>query len=69
NLENVNTQDENFTENIETVEGRVDVKWISIWQMIKVFSPVSPEILVIVIIVIIWNILARLGYVPKFVLE
>ena len=69
NLENVNTQDENFTENIETVEGRVDVKWISIWQMIKVFSPVSPEILVIVIIVIIWNILARLGYVPKFVWE
>lgn len=69
NLENVNKQDENFTENIETVDGSVSVEWISIWQMIKAFSPVSPEILVIVLVIIGWNILAKLGIMPKFVLE
>ena len=69
NLENVNKQDENFTENIETVDGRVDVRWVSIWQMIKIFSPIPAEILVVVLVIIIWNILAKLNVVPKFVLE
>lgn len=67
NLVNVNKQDTKFVENIETVNGSIDVSWISIWQMIKAFSPVSPEILIIVLVVIIWNILARLRFVPKFV--
>ena len=69
NLENVNKQDENFTENIETVDGRVDVRWVSIWQLIKIFSPIPAEILVVVLAIIIWNILAKLNVVPKFVLE
>jgi hypothetical protein len=69
NLENVNKQDENFTENIETVDGRVDVRWVSIWQLIKIFSPIPAEILVVLLVIIFWNILAKLNVVPKFVLE
>lgn len=69
NLENVNKQDENFTENIETVDGSVDVRWVSIWQLIKIFSPIPAEILVALLVIIIWNILAKLNVVPKFVLE
>ena len=69
NLVNVNKQDTKFVENIETVDGSIDVSWISVWEMIKVFSPISPVIIIIVLVLIIWNILARLGYVPKFILE
>lgn len=66
-LENVAKRDENFTENIETVIGSIDVRWVSIWQMIEKFSPVPPEILIVVLAIIVWNVLARLSLVPKFV--
>ena len=69
NLEDTNTQDTNFTENIETVDGSIDVRWVSIWQLIKIFSPVPAELLVVVLVLVGWNILAKLNYVPKFILE
>jgi hypothetical protein len=69
NLENVNKQDTQFTNNIETVSGNVYVNWISLWQMAKLFSPVHPTIVIIVLIIILWNILARFALVPKFELS
>lgn len=66
-LENVAKRDEKFSENIETVDGSIDVRWVSIWQMIEKFSPVPPEILIVVLVIIVWNVLARLSLVPKFV--
>lgn len=66
-LVNVNKQDVKFEDNIETVNGSINVSWISVWEMVRAFSPVPPEILAIVFVIIFWNILAWFGYVPKFV--
>lgn len=63
-LTNVATQDSNFTDNIETVSGNVSVQWISYWQLAKIFSPVSPSIIMLVLAIIAWVYLKRKGYVP-----
>ncbi|PIR99247.1 hypothetical protein COT87_00465 [Candidatus Collierbacteria bacterium CG10_big_fil_rev_8_21_14_0_10_44_9] len=68
-LANVEKQDVKFTQNIETVSGNINVNWISIWQMIKAFSPIHPSIIITVLVLIVWSVLSRLGYVPKFILE
>lgn len=69
NLLNVNKQDTKFSDNIETVDGYISVNWISVWEMIRAFSPIAPEILIALIVIIFWIILAKLNYVPKFTLE
>ena len=68
-LSAVTNKDEAFMQNIETVNGYINVSWISYWDMAKAFSPIHPTIVVVLLAMILWNILARLGYVPKFVLE
>ncbi|MFA5022661.1 MAG: DUF4349 domain-containing protein [Candidatus Paceibacterota bacterium] len=69
NLTNVNKQDTQFAENIETVNGTVSVVWVSWWQLVKIYSPISPIIIIIILVVIIWIIGRRRGYLPKIVLE
>ena len=68
NLDNVNEQDNQFVNNIETVSGYVSVNWVSLWEMAKIFSPISPVIIIIVLIIIGWVFLRRKGYIPKIVL-
>ncbi len=69
NLADVNMQDNNFTNNIETVEGYVSASWVSLWGLAVVFSPVHPTIIVIILIIAIWYYLKRKSYIPKVVLE
>jgi len=65
NLTNVNKQDDQFTNNIETVNGYVEVNWVSLWQMAKLFSPIHPTIVVIILVIILWIYSKRKGYIPR----
>ncbi|MDP1760386.1 MAG: hypothetical protein Q8L01_02995 [Candidatus Woesebacteria bacterium] len=64
-LANIAKQDSNFTDNVETVNGSISVKWISLWRLIKIFSPISPVIIIIILVIIFWYILKRKNYLPK----
>ncbi len=38
-LDNLDTQEKNLLDNVETVQGYVAVQWISVWQMINIYIP------------------------------
>jgi hypothetical protein len=63
-LENLGKQDTQFTDNIETVNGYISVNWISLWMLLKLFSPIHPSIIIIILLIIIYYILKRRGYLP-----
>ncbi len=58
-------QDGQFTDNIETVNGSINVTWINIWNIVKIFSPVHPTLIVIILALALIFYLNRRGYVPK----
>lgn len=64
-LEGNKKQDVAFGNNIETVNGSINVNWISLWQMAKLFSPIHPTIIVIALILALWYFLNRKQYLPK----
>jgi hypothetical protein len=68
-LANVNKQDNNFTNNIETVNGYVSATWVSAWGLAVIFSPVHPTIVIIILVIAVWYYLKRKSYIPKIILE
>ena len=58
-------QDTQFANNIETVNGYVSVNWISYWQMARIFSPIHPSIILIILAIVLWKVLGRFGIMPK----
>lgn len=60
----IKQQDTNFTDNIETVNGSISVKWISLWQLARIFSPISPVIIIIILVIGLWYFLKRKNYLP-----
>ena len=64
-IQNVAKQDSNFTDNIETVNGSIRVEWISMWQLAKIFSPIHPTFIIIILVIIVWYLLKRKNYFPK----
>jgi len=69
NLTNVNQQSTQFMENIETVNGVVYVNWVSLWQLAKIYSPIHPTFVIIILVLFAWGLLRYRGYIPKIVLE
>ncbi|MBP9821810.1 MAG: DUF4349 domain-containing protein [Candidatus Pacebacteria bacterium] len=65
NLAGNEKQDDQFEDNIETVHGSISVNWISSWQMAKLFSPIHPTIIIIILVLILWYYLNRKAYIPK----
>lgn len=65
NVGQVQQQDTQFANNIETVSGYVDVSWISIWGLAVLFSPIHPIIIIIVLVLALWLFLNHKGYTPK----
>jgi len=63
-LTNIKKQDVQFTDNIETVNGYISVNWISLWDMAKIFSPIHPTIIIIVLMLLTWYFLSRKNYLP-----
>lgn len=68
-LGEIKKDDKKFTENIETVNGSVSMQWVSIWQLAKVFSPVHPIIIIIILALILWYILKKMRIVPLVVVK
>ncbi len=69
NLTNVGKRDTQFTDNIETVTGSISINWVSLWQLAKIYSPISPIIVIIILVIIAWILLRRQGYLPKIILQ
>lgn len=65
NVGQVQKQDTEFGNNIETVSGHVDVSWISMWSLAVLYSPIHPTIIIIVLALVLLFILNRKGYTPK----
>ncbi len=65
NLTNVNKQDTNFNNNIETVEGYIYVNWVSIWDLAVIFFPIHPIIIIIILVILLLYFLKRKNYIPK----
>ena len=64
-LTNIAEQDSNFMDNIETVSGSISVRWVSLWELAKIFLPVSPVIIIIILVVILWVTFRKSSYIPK----
>jgi predicted nucleic acid-binding Zn-ribbon protein len=64
-LENIAKQDTNFTDNVETVNGSISVQWVSWWKLAKIFSPIHPTLIIIVLILLAWYFLSRKNYLPS----
>ncbi len=69
NLTNINKQDTQFTNNIETVNGYIQADWVNLWQMAKLFSPIHPTIIVIILVIILWIFSKRKGYIPRIEMQ
>lgn len=69
NLANVNQQDSQFADNIETVNGYVIINWVSWWQLVKIYSPISPSVLIIAFGIILWIFLRHKGYLPRIIVQ
>jgi hypothetical protein len=64
-IEDIQKQDTQFTNNIETVSGSISVSWISLWKLVKTFSPISPTLIIIILLVVVWYFLKRKNYLPR----
>jgi hypothetical protein len=68
-LQGVTVQDSKFNENIETVEGSITIRWISLWKLMTVFSPINPIFIISILLVLFWYLLRKLNKVPMIVFK
>lgn len=47
-LANLGIQENNFLDNIETVNGTVSINYISVWEILDLYSPINPFIILII---------------------
>ncbi len=64
-LANLGKEDTKFENNIETVNGSVNVQWISVWDLIKLYSPINPILIIIIVLLLGRWILVRKGYLSR----
>lgn len=65
NLANLDQQDSNFRSDIETVNGTISINWVSYWEIAKIYSPIHPTWIIIIIILILLYIGRRSRFLPK----
>jgi predicted nucleic acid-binding Zn-ribbon protein len=63
-LKGLTGEGQEFVEKIETVEGTVTANFTSYWGIFKEFSPVHPTIIVIVLALVLFRILQKVGILP-----
>jgi len=64
-LQGLVEEDVDFINNIETVNGSMSIRWVSVWEVLKIYSPLHPLILIILILLIGRWILVRNGYLAR----
>ena len=50
NVTNINKQDDQLIDNVETVNGYVAIEWVSLWEMARIFSPIHPTLVIIILV-------------------
>jgi hypothetical protein len=64
-VEHLAQEDEDFMNDVETVTGYVNVRWISYWDMAARFSPTPMWVNTIVFVFVLWWALVRMRILPK----
>ncbi len=65
----IKKDDLNFTEKIETVSGSVSIEWVSVWELVKLISPIPPLVITVLLVIIFWYILRKFNKVPIFIVK
>lgn len=52
----LSTQTSDFVDNVETVDGRITINYVTVWELMNIYSPVSPSIIITIVV------LAALSY-------
>lgn len=68
-LGEIKKDDKALTENIETVNGTVSIRWVNVWQLVKEVSPIPPIVITLLLVIIVWYILKKLRIVPLIVVK
>jgi chromosome segregation ATPase len=66
-LEVIKKDDVNLNDNLETVNGSIQMNWVSLWELATVFSPIHPIILILLLIPLIWFIFRKIKIIPLVV--
>lgn len=67
NITDINKQDGQLLDNVETVNGYVAIEWTSLWEMARIFSPIHPTLVIIILIIL--SIVLFRRRLPKVVIE
>jgi len=54
NLDNLQNQDQQLLADVETVQGSVSVRWISVWDIVNLYVPVARLLMIGFALVIVW---------------
>jgi hypothetical protein len=65
NVTTTENRDAQFMDSIETVTGYVSVRWISVWDIAKIFSPIHPAWIITALVIIALFFLYKKEYIPK----
>lgn len=63
-LGNLKTQDTQLMQQVETVTGTISINWVSIWDMVKLYVPLPPVVIIIILALVAWYILVRKNVIP-----
>lgn len=58
-LENLAKEDVYFANNIETVNGYINVQWVNLWRLVEAFSPTPMWVNVVILVLIAWWFIER----------
>jgi len=65
NLVAIDDKDKDFMQDIATVNGSVEVRFITHWEMAKIYAPIHPTFIIIILVILGWIFLRHKPYVPK----
>lgn len=58
-LDNLDVRDETLSAEVETVTGTINIQWVSIWQIIKIYVPIKPIIIGLIVLVTLYLLFRR----------
>lgn len=58
-LNNLDAQNTDLLNNVATVSGSISVTWVSYWDILKIYSPIHPTWIIIILILVLWFLLRK----------
>jgi hypothetical protein len=58
-LDNLDVRDETLSAEVETVTGTINIQWVGIWQIIKIYVPIKPIIIGLIVLMTLYLLFRR----------